>query len=65
VEGIPADVILRRLESGDYDLVVLGSRGRGPAGSLLLGSVSQSVLHESPVPILVYRDPAAKPAVPA
>ncbi len=62
VEGNPAEEILRRLEGGDYDLVVLGSRGRRPAGSLLLGSVSQRVLHGSPVPVLVYRHPTPKPA---
>lgn len=61
-EGNAAEEILRRLEGGDYDLVVLGSRGRGPAGSLLLGSVSQRVLHGSPVPVLVYRHPVRKPA---
>lgn len=62
VGGNPAEEILRRLEAGDYDLVVLGSRGRGAAGSLLLGSVSQRVLHGSPVPVLVYRHPAPKTA---
>lgn len=62
VEGNAAEEILRRLEGGEYDLVVLGSRGRGPAGSLLLGSVSQRVLHGSPVPVLVYRQPVHKPA---
>lgn len=62
VEGNPAEEILRRLEGGDYDLVVVGSRGRGAAGSLLLGSVSQRVLHGSPVPVLVYRHPVSKPA---
>lgn len=64
VEGNPAEQILRRLDGGEYDLVVLGSRGRGAAGSLLLGSVSQRVLHGSPVPVLVYRHPVPKP-VPA
>lgn len=62
VEGNAAEQILRRLEGGDYDLVVLGSRGRGAAGSLLLGSVSQRILHGSPVPVLVYRQPVRKPA---
>jgi nucleotide-binding universal stress UspA family protein len=62
VDGDPAEEILRRLETGDYDLVVLGSRGRGAAGSLLLGSVSQRVLHGSPVPVLVYRHPVRQPA---
>ena len=64
LEGNPAEEILGRLDGGDYDLVVLGSRGRGAAGSLLLGSVSQRVLHGSPVPVLVYRHPLPKP-VPA
>ena len=63
VEGNPAEEILRRLDRGTYDLVVLGSRGRGAAGSLLLGSVSQRVLHGSPVPVLVYRRPVPKPVV--
>lgn len=62
VEGDPAEEILRRLEGGAYDLVILGSRGRGAAGSFLLGSVSQRILHGSPVPVLVYRHPSPRPA---
>jgi nucleotide-binding universal stress UspA family protein len=47
--------ILKRIDAGEHDLVVVGSRGLGPAGSLLLGSVSRSVLAKSPVPVLVAR----------
>lgn len=65
VEGNAAQEILRRLEGGTYDLVVLGSRGRGAVGSLLLGSVSQRVLHGSPVPVLIARHRAHKPAAPS
>jgi nucleotide-binding universal stress UspA family protein len=57
VEGNPAEEILRQLERGGYDLVVLGSRGRGTATAVFGGSVSQRVLHGSPVPVLVYRHP--------
>jgi nucleotide-binding universal stress UspA family protein len=51
--GPVAQAILKRIETGEHDLVVLGSRGLGPTGSLILGSVSRAVLGRSPVPVLV------------
>jgi nucleotide-binding universal stress UspA family protein len=45
--------VLRALEQGRYDLLVMGSRGRGAVRSVLLGSVSHYVLHHSPVPVLI------------
>lgn len=53
--GRPAAVIVDRASSGDYDLVVVGSRGRGEAAALFLGSVSQHVAHGSEVPVLIVR----------
>lgn len=52
--------ILKRVEAAGHDLVVVGSRGLGPAGSLLLGSISRGVLAKSPVPVLVARARPAK-----
>lgn len=53
----PRPSVIQQVEEGEHDLVVMGSRGLGGLGSVLLGSVSQYVLHHSPVPVMiVHRD---------
>lgn len=41
--------------SKKYDLVVIGSRGRSGLNELFLGSVANSVVHRSRVPVLVAK----------
>jgi len=55
-EGDPAQEIVRRAGERDVDLVVLGARGLGTLGRLLLGSVSETVLHHAGRPVLIVRD---------
>jgi nucleotide-binding universal stress UspA family protein len=57
VEGQPAAAILEQAGKAGHDLIVLGSRGRGDAASILLGSVSHNVLHHSRVPVLIVHLP--------
>jgi nucleotide-binding universal stress UspA family protein len=59
VSGHAASEILKRLREGRHDLLVMGTRGLGRMSSALLGSVSQAVLHEAEVPVLVVRAPRA------
>jgi nucleotide-binding universal stress UspA family protein len=51
--GDPAEQILAEAKAGEYDLVVVGSRGLGPVGRLVLGSVSTAVVENAPCPVLV------------
>jgi nucleotide-binding universal stress UspA family protein len=45
--------LMKQIESGQHDLVVMGSRGRGAVASSVLGSVSHHALNHSPVPVLI------------
>lgn len=51
----PADDILDAIEHDDVILVVLGIRKRTPIGKILLGSTSQRVAIESPVPVVLVK----------
>ena len=53
--GQPRDVICHVAKEEAPDLLVIGSRGLGSVERLMLGSVSDYVLHHCPSPILVVR----------
>ena len=54
-EGHPADTIVRVANEGEYDMVVLGSRGLGGLKKLLLGSVSSAVIQEVKSNVVVVK----------
>jgi nucleotide-binding universal stress UspA family protein len=53
--GDPAEKIIETADKGDYDLVVMGSRGYGDIRGFLLGSVSNHVLHYAKHSVLIVR----------
>ena len=55
--GRPADSILKQAIEADIDLILMASRGHGALWRLGIGSTTDSVLRNSPVPVLVMRAP--------
>jgi len=55
LRGRPASAIVDEARQWPADLVVVGHRGRGAIGSMVLGSVSAEVVDHAPCPVLVVR----------
>jgi len=53
--GDVVDQIIKLAEEGDYDLLIMGSRGLGAFSRTLLGSVSDKVIHHVKVSVLVVK----------
>jgi nucleotide-binding universal stress UspA family protein len=54
-DGLPADVIRRTASRTGADLIVLGTHGHSGISRVMLGSVTEHVLRESKIPVLVVR----------
>jgi nucleotide-binding universal stress UspA family protein len=61
------DVLMENIKTGKFDLLVMGSRGRGALRSSVLGSVSHFALNHCGVPVLIIHsaDPSPSPAQPS
>nr|XP_034307782.1 universal stress protein in QAH/OAS sulfhydrylase 3'region-like [Crassostrea gigas] len=49
----PGEGILKAATDLNADMIVMGSRGLGTVRRTILGSVSDYILHHSPVPVIV------------
>ncbi len=54
-QGDPAKVIIELAKAKSYDLIIMGTRGRTAFQELLIGSVSQKVMHHASCPVMVVR----------
>jgi len=53
--GHPVDFILALAEAEQVDLIIMGSHGLGGFERMLLGSVSERVVHHAHCPVLIVR----------
>ncbi|MFB6132526.1 MAG: universal stress protein [Halanaeroarchaeum sp.] len=53
--GRPSRVIVEYAEEHGIDQIVMGSHGRSGVSRILLGSVAESVVRRSPVPVTIVR----------
>jgi nucleotide-binding universal stress UspA family protein len=61
VDGDPARELVRAARDGEHDLIVMGGRGRGRVTTAVLGSVSNHVMREAGVPVIVIHRPGGSP----
>jgi nucleotide-binding universal stress UspA family protein len=55
LRGRPADRVCDLARQLDASMIVVGSRGLGRLARVLVGSVSEGVVHDAPCPVLVCR----------
>ncbi len=53
--GPAGETIAKFADSGKFDLLIMGSRGHGTLGNLVMGSVATQVLANCKVPVLLVR----------
>lgn len=54
-EGDPGTAIVSYAEKGGFDMIVMGSRGRGKITEAVLGSVSSKVLKDAKCPVVIVK----------
>ena len=56
-QGQPTEAIAAQIQTGAYDLVVMGTHGQGGIADAMMGSTARRVTRKSAVPVLVVRLP--------
>lgn len=53
--GDPAKMTVQTAKNGDYDIIIIGSKGQGSIGRFLLGSVSDHIIHYADRSVLLIK----------
>jgi nucleotide-binding universal stress UspA family protein len=55
--GDPVELVIEEAETGNYDIIVMGSHGHGPLRAAMMGDTVRRVVKRSKIPVLVVRVP--------
>ena len=53
--GVPADTVVSVANSGEFQAIVLGTRGLNSLQEMVLGSVSHKVAKRSEIPVVIVK----------
>lgn len=53
--GDPAEEILKLAEAGEFHSIAMNSRGMGAVKRLLIGSVTNKIVHHAEIPVIVVK----------
>jgi len=56
--GVPGDVIPEVARRGEFDLVLMGTRGQSGFSRLVVGNVAEGVMRKAHCPVMTLRMPA-------
>ncbi|MGD8708425.1 MAG: universal stress protein [Nitrosopumilaceae archaeon] len=60
IQGDESEAIVKFAKKSKYDLIIMGSSGKGPVKEMLFGSISNYVMHNSNVPVLSVKETSSK-----
>lgn len=60
IEGMPSDEILNYTEKNQVDLIIMSTKGSSGLTRWAFGSVTDKVMRNSPVPVLVIAPPGCR-----
>lgn len=53
--GMPGEEILQYVDQNDVDMIIMGTQGKTGLNRVLLGSIAEKIIRESPVPVMTVR----------
>lgn len=60
IAGEESEAIVKTAKKSKYDLIIMGSSGKGAVKEIIFGSISNYVMHNSNVPVLIVKEKSDK-----